>query len=291
MSKRARELLFLRFEAWGMDSRGYSASTRKGYVCMAKAADTWLDARYGIALAGARLPQLKAFLFSSTKPTARNRNAYRQSLMAFFDFLRDEGLRDDNPATELPRLRPPVAIPKALPAAKAKDVLQAAGALGPMVNCLVRLFAYTGMRHEEVRTLKWSNLETEPGRIRFVAKGSKERELPLHAEVVEALGAWRARCEDPEWVFPSPQNNGKPMSKTLLARIVRQVGELAGVERLHPHQMRHTFATTLLANGVNLRTVQDALGHSSLQTTSIYLKVDSPELRQAIGKLEYPGKR
>ena len=286
MSRRTKERLFLRFEAWGLDARGYALNTRRSYAYRVRVADSWLESKSGISVAFAKLPQLRAYLFS-TKPTARNRNAIRQALLGWFDFLKDEGVRADNPALDLPRLKVSASIPKALTREQVQDVLRAARVFGHQTECLILFFVYTGLRHDEVRNLRWSQVEDEPGWVRFIAKGSKERKLPVHAELEDAIDRWRARCGDAEWIFPSPRRNGKPMSVSTLHRTVKDVGAMAGVPTLHAHQLRHSFATHLLGSGVNLRTVQEALGHSSLQTTAIYLKVDSPELRKAVQSLTY----
>lgn len=127
----------------------------------------------------------------------------------------------------------------------------------------------------------------EEGFVSFTAKGAKERRLPLHLEVEEALGAWRARCPDPEWVFPSPRRIGRPMSVSTLHRMIKDVGAMAGVPTLHAHQWRHTFATQLLRGGASLRTVQEALGHSNLQTTATYLKIEDPEFEGDIRGFKY----
>lgn len=145
MSRRTKEHLFLRFEAWGLDSRGYALSTRRSYAYRVRVADSWLETKYGVSVAFAKLPQLRAYLFS-TKPTARNRNAIRQALLGWFDFLKDMEIRADNPAMDLPRLKVPASIPKALSPEQALNVLQAARAFGPKAHALIVVFAYTGMR-------------------------------------------------------------------------------------------------------------------------------------------------
>lgn len=103
------------------------------------------------------------------------------------------------------------------------------------------------------------------------------------------MWAWREECPDPRWVFPSPYGKvkSKPLSSTWVRNVIRRVGEDAGIPELHPHLLRHTAATRLLNQGVDIRTLQELLGHASLQTTQIYLRVRPVNLRGALEGLEY----
>jgi integrase/recombinase XerD len=279
-----RERLFLDFVKWGFDERGWSKTTRINYRLLVRATDDWLRDRLNKSLIGANPRSLREYIFQ-TVPNPRNRNHIRQALMAFFDFLVAQGYRDDNPARGLPRLHTPRLLPKAITTEEARRVLRAAKVFGPRAEALIAILLYTGMRRQEVRTLEWSSIDGEW--IRFYAtKNRTEREIPLHPVAALALARWRPDCRDAVYVFPSPRNPNRPISDTTLNGIVREVGEMAGVH-LHPHLCRHTCATQLFDNGVELRTVQEWLGHASPTTTANYVQVRSPKLKEAGGVLDY----
>lgn len=280
MGGRERERLFLRFERWGFDTRGYSPRTRRNYVYRVKAAEAWLVENERVSVAFAKDRQLRAYL-ASTTPDARNRNHIRQALVAFFDFLIDLGMRDDNPAAGIKRLKTKKSIPKALPADEAQRFIDAAKLYDERAQVLACLLAYQGMRIDPIRTLQWPQLEGET--VRFVSKGQREWVLPLHPETIKALDEWRKKCPDPTWVFPSPHRQNKPLSDTWIRTIVRDIAKAARINRnVHPHIFRHTFATHLLEQGFNLRVVQEALGHASLETTAIYPRVTAANLKEIV---------
>jgi integrase len=287
-----KEVLFQGFERWGFDEKGWSKRTRQNYLYRARAADAWLEEQYQVSLPYAKEKQLRAYLFS-TSPTARNRNHIRQALVGFFAYLIFLEVAESNVAQALPVLPEPRSIPLAMEADVVARLLQGAKACGLRDEAIISTFAYEGMRKSEVRLLTWPQLDEEAGWIRFWGKGSKERKLPVHPELATILAKWRRKCGDPKWVFPGGNQganggtNGRPISDTSLARIVREVGELVGIPDIHPHLFRHSFATELLEGSGDLRTVQEALGHSSLSTTAGYLKVRPAKLEKVVGSLSY----
>jgi integrase/recombinase XerD len=280
---RQAERLFLDFVKWGFDERGWAKDTRRNYRLRIRATDLWLRENRSKTLIGANQRVLKDYLFHTT-PNPRNRNHIRQALIAFYDFLVDKGYREDNPAGGLPRLPTTRSLPKAITVEEARRALRAARVFGPKVEVLISLLFYTGMRRGEIRTLEWSSIQDDW--IRFYSSKSRtEREIPLHPEAGLALAKWRPLCRGAVYVFPS-RDPDKPMSASSLGKLVREVGEMAGV-RLYPHLCRHTCATTLMEKGVELRTLQEWLGHASPQTTAIYTRVRSPMLKEASDVLDY----
>jgi integrase/recombinase XerD len=277
------EILFLDFVRWGFDNKGWSKDTRRNYRLRVRAADLWMREVRSKTLIGADQRSLKDYLFH-TPANARNRNHIRQALIAFYTFLEKEGYRQDNPAAGLPRLPTPKSLPKAITTEEASRALRAARVFGPKAEALVTLLFYTGMRRGEARILEWSWIQDEW--IRFWSSKSRtEREIPLHPQLALALAKWRPLCRESVYVFPS-RNPDKPMSAAPLGKLVREVGEMAGIH-LYPHLCRHTCATTLMEKGVELRTLQEWLGHASPQTTAIYTRVRSPRLKEASDVLDY----
>lgn len=281
-------MLLAEFLRWGYDTRGWGRSTRDKYESIARTLERWLQENRGKSILWANTKDLKAWLFS-TPPNATTRNHYRQAVVALYAFLQDCGYVETNHALQLPRLPQGAPLPKGLTAKEAYAVEQAAKLHPPIVQALVVVFLYLGLRKSEARMLEWREIDFDGTWVRFTAKGSKQRILPLTRKPLAVLTSWRAECEDPQWVFPSGYGKirGRPRSETWVRNIIRAVGKDAGLPDLHPHALRHTFATRLLEKGVHVRQVQELLGHASLQTTQIYLSVRPSNLRDALTQLDY----
>jgi len=284
MSVRARERIFMEFERWGFDERGWLPNTRDKYYRTVVIADHWLQQNRGRSLLWATTRDMKAWLFSTT-PDPRSRNNRRQALVAFGAFMLAQEMGEVNHALGLPRLQEPRALPKALTAQEARALLVVAPAFGPMANAMMHMFLYAGLRLTECRTLKW--VYVEEAWLRFKGKRQKEREIPLHPDAVAALRRWEVHEQSAEWIFPSPFNSSRPLSKTTAQEIVRKVGRAAGIEGLYPHILRHTSATMLLEATSDLRTVQEFLGHSSPAVTAIYTRIRPTRLREAVNRLTF----
>lgn len=277
--------LTLRFQTWGWDARGWSARTRQHYLHYIGHAHEWMLHERGISLAAAERDDVLAFLWS-TKATASTRNGVLKSLLGFFSFLVDVGLRDENPTLRIDRLREPPSVPKALDAPTASLILAAANARGPFPHALHSCLAFTGARAAEALSLQWTNVEGDAW-LRIYGKGSKERVVPLHAEVRRAFARWKAEAPASRWIFQSPQQQDRPLSSSRMRYQIRSIGRSVGVAGLHAHVWRHTFATRLIEQGVDIRTVQELLGHSSVATTQVYTRVRPMGLQAAIAALSF----
>lgn len=271
------------FVQWGFDARGWSHCTRRSYAYRIRAADKWLRVHRG-GLLRANQKDLAEYL-ASRPPCARTRNGIRAALVAFYAFTIQAGNRATNPATGIPRLREARHLPKALEADQAAAITRAAQAAEPMIAALVLGLLFQGLRREEARTLTWAQVERRFLRVR--GKGARDRDLPVHEIWAAALVVWRAACTDPQWVFPSPLHPGRPVSTRWIGDRVKEVGQAARVKGLHPHQLRHTFATGMLDSGADVRDVQGAMGHSSIATTGIYLRVRPMRLVEAFARLRF----
>lgn len=288
MSRQHRTELFRAYREWATQ-KGWSPSTRNTYYERALAAELWLAENQGVSICFARPKDFKAYLFTC-RPNPNVRNQIRNALLGFGEFLVYAGYAEENPALGLPRLPVKKGIPRALDRETVKKIVATARTLGYVHEAIVTLFLYTAIRREELRTLQWKSFEpsiTAPEVwLRFTGKGNKERSIPLHGIAQKALAQWRLYNPDPQWVFPSPSKPGFPVTPPVINRWVNLVGESAGI-RLHPHLFRHTCATALVDSGVDLRTVQEWLGHASVSTTAIYTKVHPKSLRAARDQLDF----
>jgi len=138
---------------------------------------------------------------------------------------------------------------------------------------LLLFIAYTGCRVSEAATLLWErvNFETREALI-WRSKRGKSRYVPLHPIVIKYLNKIKPK-EPRGWVWPSrkPKRTKRGhVSTRAIEYKIKEIGERIGVRNLHPHALRHTVASLMLAKGVDPPTVRDILGHSSLQVTDIY---------------------
>lgn len=271
------------FAMWGLDQRGWSRTTRTLYVRRLRAADGWLNAR-GLSLATASAADLHAW-YCSTPPTPASRNLARKALLAWAEFSRSRRRRYVAIAELLPSLREPAGIPRALAVDDARRLWDTAVAGPPARAAAIALMLWAGLRVGEVRTLRWHQLDGEW--LHWTAKGGKSRSTWLHPAARTALATWRAACASGEWIFPSPRYAREPVSDTLLRTWVREAGLAAGIIGVRPHVLRHSYATRLMERGVDLRTVQELLGHARLSTTAIYTRVRPAGLVAANAQLDF----
>jgi integrase/recombinase XerD len=154
-------------------------------------------------------------------------------------------------------------------------------------KALVELLAATGARASEIATLKTADLNLEQRFCKCKGKGDKERLMPFGETAQEALKIYLTAIRpklvehrtDPGVVFLT--GRGAPLSRIEIWKLFKKYAKRAGVpESASPHTLRHSYATQMLAKGVDLRAIQELLGHSSITTTQHYTRVDADRLRK-----------
>lgn len=150
--------------------------------------------------------------------------------------------------------------------------------------CLVRLMLEAGLRVGEAVALRPEHLDLETCRIIVrEGKGAKDRVLWISDDLRDLIADWLERRPESEWLFPT--RKGTQVQTRYVRAMVKRTARRAKVqeaERVSPHTLRHTFATDLYAETTNLRLVQKALGHASIQTTQIYTHLADGELADAM---------
>jgi integrase/recombinase XerD len=199
------------------------------------------------------------------------------------------GARPDNPAAELELPRRRRALPRTLSPGEAERLIEAAAGTTPRLlrdRALVELLYGAGLRVSEAVGLERASVDLEKRLVRCVGKGSKERVVPIGREAAEALRRYLARGRPyldkrhrPE-LFLNAKGGGLTRAGAFL--ILRRLAATAGLEpgRVHPHLLRHSFATHLLEGGADLRSVQEMLGHADLATTELYTHVSDRRRRE-----------
>jgi integrase len=138
----------------------------------------------------------------------------------------------------------------------------------PLERMIVYLLRYTGLRVSEACALRWDDVRLDDEKPWLAVTKSKtaagRREIPLHPLLIPVLRTWRGRC-DGTYVFST--KHGTTMKPQFVWRVVKRVGERAGVPGLHPHSLRRTFGSTLINEGLRLEVISKLLGHSSTTIT------------------------
>jgi integrase/recombinase XerD len=211
------------------------------------------------------------------------------ALRAFFRHLVLVGARDDNPAAELRSPRRSRHLPRPLSAREAECLIEAAGGVQPRDlrdRALVELLYGAGLRVSEAVGLERAGVDLERRLVRCIGKGGKERIVPVGRQAVEALRRYLSRGRPYLERRPRPElflnARGGSLTRAGAFLILRRLAERAGLEptRIHPHLLRHSFATHLLEGGADLRSVQEMLGHADLATTEIYTHVSDQRRRE-----------
>jgi len=147
-----------------------------------------------------------------------------------------------------------------------------------------------GLRVSEVASLKVSDIDSERMMLRVEqGKGQRDRYVMLSPQLLELLRDWWRAARPPVWLFPG-QNPINPITPRQLNRAVTAAKDLAGIsKRVSPHTLRHSFATHLLEQGVDIRVIQVLLGHAKLDTTALYTRVAVSTVRDIKSPLERLG--
>jgi integrase/recombinase XerD len=211
------------------------------------------------------------------------------SLRSLFRHLVLIGAASENPAAELALPRRIRRLPRTLSAGEAERLIDAAAGTAPRAlrdRALVELLYGAGLRVTEAVSLDKAGVDLDARLVRTIGKGGKERIVPVGREAVDALRRYLARGRPHldrrrrRELFLNAQ--GGPLTRAGAFLILRRLAEKAGMEpgRVHPHLLRHSFATHLLEGGADLRSVQEMLGHADLSTTELYTHVTDRRRRE-----------
>lgn len=219
----------------------------------------------------------------------RSRARLLSSIRMFHRFLLIERHATTNPSAIIEAPRPLKKLPSFLSTQEVEKLLNAALDSRPedvRDRAMLELLYATGLRVSELVNLKLREVNLEIGYLMTLGKGNKERLVPIGAIARQRVADYleQVRChQDPEQVNPYLflSRLGQPMTRQAFWNIIKKRALMAGIRTsISPHTLRHSFATHLLANGADLRSVQIMLGHADLSTTQIYTHVTRERLKQ-----------
>jgi integrase/recombinase XerD len=295
----ATSLLVERFLDYVRHERGLAANTQAAYRRDLRDFVAWLGGRAAAAIDVRGLGDYFAHL--AKKGLARASIARQAAtLRVFYAFLQLEGVVAESPAELVAAGRRDDAIPGTLAPAQVDRLLDAperGTATGRRDRALLELLYATGCRASEVSALRLTDVHLGESFCTCRGKGDKERVVPLGRRAIAAVREWidgprrdfAARAAGaPAWAILS--SRGNRLSRMRIWEIVREHAARAGIPpEIGPHTLRHSFATHLVAGGVDLRHVQEMLGHASIATTQRYTHVDAGRLKGVHGKFHPRG--
>jgi integrase/recombinase XerC len=208
------------------------------------------------------------------------------SLRSWCAYAADQQWLGHNPAVEVRAPKKPRPLPKTLTQEQARIAVEAPAAEDSVIalrdRALLELLYSSGLRRAELLNLKTGDFTDDTTEVRVTGKGSRERIVPVGRAARDALAAWlrvRGNLAGPDEPALFVGERGRRLSPSTLAQRLHHWAQSAGLQtRLHPHRLRHSFATHLLEESADLRAVQELLGHARLATTQIYTHVDFQRL-------------
>jgi integrase/recombinase XerC len=276
--------------------RNYSQHTLRAYRADVEGFLRFLALDYlGVALDAARPEQVdrlavRSFLASLARRGVARRSQARalSAVRSLFALACREGTLEHNPAKGVRTPKQEQRLPRHLRPGEVETLIEAIDGDAPLAHrnrALIEVLYATGLRVGELVALDWPDLDLGARVLRVLGKGGKERMVPFGRPAVEALESWRRHWgtvrsdiedgADPVFLHHRGGRLSARSVRRVLDRVVAAAALAAGV---HPHTLRHTFATHLLEGGADLRAIQELLGHSSLATTQRYTHVDVDRL-------------
>src|SRR3954471_18326333 len=226
-----------------------------------------------------QIREFLAYLYGQnyTKSTTARKLA---TLRSFYKFLIKKGVCTQSPLAQIRTPKQEKRLPKCLDLEQVQKLLDAPGdadLLSSRDKAMLEVLYSSGIRVSELVELKMSDIDLNEGVLRVLGKGRKERLTPIGSQAIKAVQKYfEMRAADPRFKFEGDSRvflnkHGEPLSTRSVRRKLDKYLVQAGLDPgISPHTLRHSFATHLLNNGADLRSVQELLGHQSLSTTQVY---------------------
>ena len=232
--------------------------------------------------------------FAKKSSSAKSQARVISSLKSFFKFLQIEEKRQDNPAELLESPKIGLYLPDVLSHEEVLTIIQSidlSQSEGERNRTIIETLYGCGLRVSELINLRLSDLYLDENFIKVIGKGNKQRLVPVSDWTIKYINLYKdsiriylnpkPKCEDILFL----NRRGGQLTREMIFIIIKNIAEKAGIKKkVSPHTFRHSFATVLLKNGADLRSIQQMLGHESITTTEIYTHLDNQQLRDTIEK-------
>ena len=230
-----------------------------------------------------RTEQLRAFVAAEHRRGLAPKSLQRRlsACRSFYQWLLKHGRIRANPAAPIRAPKASRKLPQVLDADEAMRLVEVPTdvPLGLRDRALLELFYSSGLRLSELCALRWRDLDADAGLVTVLGKGSKQRSVPVGSHARQALAAWREETGAMNDAPMFPGRHGAPISQRAVQLRVKQLAQRQGLfKHVHPHMLRHSFASHVLESSGDLRGVQELLGHADIATTQIYTHLDFQHL-------------
>ena len=236
---------------------------------------------------------MQEFLFQISKTkNSRTQSRIISGLRSFFDYLIFENYRLDNPMEQIETPKIGRKLPDTLSVKEIDRIIAAIDLnnyLGYRNLTIIEMLYSCGLRVSELINLKLSDLFIEEDFIKVTGKGNKQRFVPIGLNTQKLILSYlkihrpliKISNSDSDTIFLN--RNGKKLTRAMIFTIVKKIKIKAGIKKnVSPHTFRHSFATHLLENGADLRSIQMMMGHESITTTEIYMHLDKSYLKKVM---------
>lgn len=216
--------------------------------------------------------------------SGKSLHRWLSALRSFFNFCIKRGWCANNPADDIQAPKSPRTLPKTLDVDQAAQFIEVKGDsfLALRDRALLELIYSSGLRLSETTTLDLTDLDLSTGMIQVLGKGNKQRTLPVGSQAVAALSSWLTQrllhTDETEPALFVTQRGNRLTNRAVQLRL-QQLSLLQQMDNpVHPHMLRHSFASHMLESSSDLRLVQEMLGHANISTTQIYTHLDFQHL-------------
>ncbi len=263
--------------------RRMSVHTLDAYRRDLGALQDWTEQQGGSDITTLPTEQLRAFIAAEHRRKLSPKSLQRRlsACRSFYQWLLKHGRIASNPAAVIRAPKAPRKLPQVLDADEAVRLVEVPTdvPLGLRDRALLELFYSSGLRLSELCALRWRDLDLADGLVTVLGKGSKQRSVPVGSHARTALSAWKCEQASASDTPVFPGRGGHPISPRAVQLRLRLLAQRQGLfKRVHPHLLRHSFASHVLESSGDLRGVQELLGHADIATTQIYTHLDFQHL-------------
>lgn len=282
------------FKTYLQLERSMSDNTIEAYMHDVALLFDFLESRSATALQEVSRQTLQEFLQYVTELnlSANSQARVLSGIRSFFRYLLLEDYISSDPTELLAAPRPGRPLPVVLSIEEIEALLAAidhSTQEGQRNRAMLELMYSCGLRVSELVSIRLSDLFTDIGLIRVTGKGNKERLIPVGTVALQQVQLYREHTRPQVPVRESQRDilflnrRGSALSRVMVFLIIKKLTQQAGIKKnIHPHTLRHSFATHLVEAGADLRAVQEMMGHKSITTTEIYTHLDNRYLRHTL---------
>ena len=224
------------------------------------------------------------------KLSDNSRRRVVSSLRGFYKFLVVDGHIKSSPAEDLDVPQKGAYLPRFLTQNEMEQLLSApdvADETGLRDRAILEIMYACGLRATEVVTLRLGDIDLEGGVLTTTGKGNKTRRVPVGTSAIEWIRSYlsiRRKIEHIDIPILFVTTSGRPLTRQVIYSMIKTYAEKAGLQDVSPHTLRHSFATHLVQNRADIRSVQQMLGHADISTTQIYTHMTDTHLRESYNR-------